>query len=402
MRKMKVTAPTSGPTKADVGLPSSKSISNRLLIMRALAGGDIENLSNAADTVLLEKNLSERPKTMSCGLGGTSLRFLLAWAAIQDGEEYLIGGEKTLLARPHDALMDALLLLGANIKKTDKGFKVKGCKLKGGEIELTDLISSQFVSALLLIAPYMKDGLALQWSGKRLSESYVKMTKALMKEHGADVKVRKDVIHVAPKPYETIRATVNSDWSAASFWYSLALGREREFLLKGLEADNLQGDQAIKDILKPFVSSRKSKGAMKIASIKAPFSELEFNLKDTPDLFQPLALSMACMGIASTFEGLDTLIVKESDRIDSVGKTLQALGANVFWTDNSFHLGSAKLNYNGTPLPTFNDHRMAMALVKLSDVFPHVIIEDPDVVEKSYPDFWVELMKAGYKLETID
>ena len=402
MSKIKVQAPTKEPTKATIKLPTSKSISNRLLIIQALAGGQINGLSNANDTLLLERSLRERPQTMDCGLGGTSLRFLMAWAAIQEGAEYLITGEKRLLERPHEQLMDALNTLGANVKKESNGYRVKGTKLAGGEVELKDIKGSQFVSALLLIAPYMEKGLTLKWSGKRFSEPYVNMTKTLMKKHGAEVKVRKDIFHISPKPYQELNTQVNADWSAASFWYALALGKKREFLLEDLEADDLQGDQAIKDMLKAFVSSRKSKSAMKVASVKAPFNELSFDLKNTPDLFQPLTISMACLGIACTFEGLDTLNEKESDRIDSVGRVLQSLGANAFWTENSFHLGSAPISYSGEELPTFNDHRMAMALVKLADLFPYVLIQDHEVVEKSYPDFWVELMKAGYKLETID
>ncbi len=402
MKKMKVMAATNEAAETSVRLPSSKSVSNRLLILKALAGGRIENLSNAEDTVLLEKNLHERPATMHCGLGGTPFRLLMAWAACQENEEFLLTGEPRLISRPHDDLMNALNQLGADVRKVDKGFQIRGKKLKGGKVTLTDIKGSQFVSALLIIAPYMAKGIALTWNGVRYSQSYVRMTTGIMKQHGADVKVRKDTIHVSPGVYNEVDTTVHSDWSAASFWYSFALGRNREFRLEGLIADGLQGDEAIKDLLKPFITTRKSKNDTKISSLKAPFSQLEFDLTDTPDIFQPLAISMAAMGIPTTFTGLAALPTKESDRIETMGTILQGMGANVFWTEDTFILGSAKLNYTGAPIPTHKDHRLAMSLVRLAELFPYVLIQDPEVVDKSYPDFWVELMKAGYKLETID
>ena len=244
--------------------------------------------------------------------------------------------------------------------------------------------------------------MALEWSGERFSEPYARMTIKLMKQQGATVRVRKETIHVEAGGYHELDHDVNADWSAAAFWYALVLGRQRTFRLEGLTTDGLQGDEALKDLLKEFVSTRKMGNDTKISSKKAPFAQLDMDLKDTPDLFQPLAIAFATMGIPARFTGLSTLSHKESDRLDSMGQLLQGMGANVFWNENELILGDQKLEYAGTPLATHDDHRLAMSLVRFADIFPFVIIEDPDVVNKSYPDFWVELVRAGYELETLE
>ncbi|MCB0782224.1 MAG: hypothetical protein KDC03_22280, partial [Flavobacteriales bacterium] len=206
--------PAKGPLHGRIALPRSKSVANRALVCAALAGdlSQVRDLSDAADTVLLRDLLKERHQAMHCGLGGTTLRFALAWAAVQEGEERLVTGESALLARPHHGLVHALCQLGAVIDTTASGFMVKGRRLRGGQLVLDSPPSSQFLSALMLVAPGFEQGLELRWTGRRLSRPYVHMTAAVMRHFGASVDLAEDVIRVCPDAYRASAFTVPPDW----------------------------------------------------------------------------------------------------------------------------------------------------------------------------------------------
>lgn len=402
MSKILIKAPR-GSLNATVQLPASKSISNRALIIKALAGASIENLSDAKDTELLEKLLFERPARMNCGMGGTTLRFLLAWAAIQEGEDFLITGEDRLLERPHDDLINALRICGAEIEKTPEGFHVQGKALRGGTVILENVQSSQFISALLLVAPYFSHGLTILWNGEQLSRPYVAMTVRIMQKAGAEIEWHGDTIGVQPGKYEPLNMTIPADWSAASFFYSFAIGKsQRTFHFPGLVKDGLQGDEEVAQLLEPFVHTELSNSSLRIASKAWDDKSMSFDLQDTPDLFQPLAFCMACNAIAAEFSGLNNLSLKESDRIAAVGTVLRSIGADISISENRFKIRPVELNYYGSPLPAFNDHRMAMAMVKLADIFPEIVIDNPSVVDKSFPKFWDALKEVGYHVKHIN
>jgi 3-phosphoshikimate 1-carboxyvinyltransferase len=371
------------------------------LIIRALAGGTIRSLSDASDTRILLRLLDERPDRMFCGLGGTTFRFLLAWACIQEGQRYEITGAPELLARPHKELIDSLRQCGAHITSTASGFQVEGRSLKGGKVTLNNPVSSQFVSALLLVAPYFQEGLTLRWAGRRLSVPYVEMTTKLMVEAGADVDWHEDSIVVRPGNYGPIEQVVPADWSAAAFFYALAAGHpERRFLLPGLSCDPMQGDEAIRWLLEDMVQTDVENGEVVICGkrMTGQAQIQEFDLQHTPDLFQPLAFLMATENRAANFIGLHNLPMKESDRLAATGKVLRSMGAAVEWDTESFRVTNGVQDYDDCPLPTFNDHRMAMSLVKLADRFGSVVVDDPGVVAKSFPEYWRVLESLGYGL----
>lgn len=386
------------PISATIQLPASKSISNRALIIRSLAGGAISNLSDAEDTRILDRLLADEPATMFCGLGGTTLRFVLAWACVQKGRKFEITGEPELLKRPHDELVRMLRECGARIVRTDTGFQVDGSEMSGGTVTVEDGISSQYLSAIMLVAPYMRNGLRVHRKGLPVSQPYVDMTTRMMREAGAEVRTADGLIEVLPTPYSSASRSIPADWSAASFFFCMAASRPGTcFVFNDLGFDKLQGDEAIARMLSSTVSVHGT-DPTRIVSVDRSYTDICLNLRDTPDLFQPLAFLAATTDQHSVFTGLETLQFKESDRIQTTEEVLRKLGAETRSDENSFTILGGVKNYKGDPLPTFNDHRLAMSLSLLTNRFQRISIQDPLVVQKSFPDYWEELAKVGFQV----
>lgn len=389
------------PIRAAIELPRSKSISNRALICASLAGDPscIHDLSDADDTRILHHLLTQRRGVMHCGLGGTTFRFLLAWAAVQDGAEHVITGASRLLERPHEDLLNALRSIGADIERTNEGYRVRGRKLNGGEVVLDGPLSSQFISALMMIAPMMGEGLRIAWMGRRLSEPYVRMTARVMQHFGAMVEVGETLIDVKPGRYTVLPFDVPYDWSAAAFWYEIvALADDAELELVGLKANGWQGDEAIVRLMDPFVAKE---GAVLRKRFEPLLKSLRVDLSTTPDLFQPMVFALAHQDVRWAFTGLYNLAVKETDRLTAVENVLRSLGIAVVRSQDGLSLSG-----DAPPAPmkdhifgTHGDHRMAMALAPLALVYGRTTILDPDVVNKSYPRYWDDLERAGFLLE---
>lgn len=403
MRSVTIRRPV-GPVRATVRLPRSKSVSNRALIAAALAGdlACIDHLSDADDTRILHRQLTERPRVLHCGLGGTTLRFLLAWAAVQDGAEHVLSADPNLLARPHDELVEALRKLGAAIERTPAGYRVLGARLPGGAITFDSPISSQYLTALMLVAPLMTEGLRITWKGTQLSRPYVEMTAQVMRHFGAAVSVGEAVIAVPPGRYAARPFAVPRDWSAAAFWYEVVgLTGDAEVLLEGLRFDGLQGDSAVHAFAGHLVLTDAEPNGIRLRS--RPVVErgpATMDLAATPDLFQPLACLHAGADQAVGFIGLGNLAYKESDRQRDMAEALARLGVKVDRGDAGFWI--TPLRTGPAPLqafPTHGDHRLAMALAPLALVHGGITLLDPDVVAKSYPGYWDDLRAAGFGVE---
>ena len=392
--------------RATIRLPRSKSVANRALVAAALAGdlGAVPEPGDADDTLVLHGLLRERPAAMPCGLGGTTLRFALAWAAVQQGEERLVTGDRPLLERPHAPLVKALTALGAHVNGLANGFHVVGRRLRGGTVTFDSPASSQYLSALMLAGPLMEDGLRIRWQGTQLSRPYVEMTAQVMRHFGAVVEVGDMNIRVMPGGYVPKPFDVPHDWSAAAFWFQVvALARDAEVLLEGLVDDGLQGDAAAVRFWQDHVTTTATPAGLLLRSRRwTDGPEAVIDLTATPDHFQPLALTHAGLGTAITLAGLHNLHLKESDRVAAVEAVLQVLErpAHRSGADTLRIERSVKLRTPGAHVfDPRGDHRMAMALAPLALVAGPVRIQDPGVVGKSYPGFWNDLRAAGFQLE---
>lgn len=382
-----------------VQLPPSKSIANRLLILSALAGkpGPIERMAEADDTRLLRVLLHSSEETIDVGIAGTVCRFLTAYLALKPGT-WTITGAVRMHERPIGILVDALRELGANIEYTGKeGFlplKIRGGQLKGGSVAVPGDVSSQYISALLMIGPYLEEGLKLKILPPFYSVPYVQMTVDLMRQSGAGIRFEDEEYLVKPKPYSYIPLVVEADWSAAAFFYSLvALSKSGTIYLKDLYAGSLQGDARCVELFSHLgVKSEFDSTGVRITKTANRLLPdfLEINCSDIPDLVQSLACTCAGLEVPVRFTGVKSLRIKETDRIAAIEKELSRLGVDIVTGDDEILLKSF-----GSPkefrIKTYNDHRMAMAFAPLSIKFPDLEIEDPQVVSKSYPGFWTAI-----------
>lgn len=400
------------PINAVIDLPRSKSVANRLLVLAALAGdiGTVKDTGDAEDTRILRNLLRDRPRVLHCGMGGTVFRFLLGWAAVREGKEHILTGDARLLKRPHQPLVDALRLLGADIEPVDPGpgtvggYRVRGKRLAGGTITMDTPLSSQFISALLLIAPLMENGLYLRWTGTRVSEPYVLMTMLALERFDVPPVVDDDGIRVRPRPLRAKETVVPPDWSAASFWFQVAaLAGSARIFLPDLYRDRWQGDEAACQLWKPWVRAEGTDKGTLLISERAPGfgdgrQELSFNLRNHPDLFQPLVLTCAALGQAARFTGLENLHLKETDRIAAVIDALTHFGIRPEVSENGFALpfSDRPIISSSDPFGSFGDHRMAMSLAPLALKTGSITVTDPGVVAKSYPKFWEHLAMAGF------
>lgn len=393
-----------------IALPTSKSISNRVLIINALSYSpwQVKNLSDSDDTRVLEQALQSNNNVFDIGHAGTAMRFLTAFLSKIAGEWILTGSER-MKQRPIKILVDALRKIGAHIEYTgEEGFpplRILGSHLKGGIIELDGSVSSQYISALLMIAPTLEGGLTLRLKNRITSRSYIEMTLKLMEQFGVRSVFRNNEIRVEEQSYQPVEYSVEADWSGASYWYeTLALCDSGEIELEGLKLSGLQGDEAIDNWFTGFgIESIETQAGIKIckkSDIKPARLFLKFH--ETPDMAQTMAVVCVAKGVPFHFSGLETLKIKETNRVAALQNELKKLGAiltepregELKW-DGMF---KPELVEDRPVIETYNDHRMALAFAPLAITGKEIIINNPQVVTKSYPDFWSQLSNVGFKV----
>ena len=396
--------------KTSVQLPASKSICNRALILNALSYSpyEIQNLSDCDDTEVMVKALNSNDSHFDVKAAGTAMRFLTAFLSKVLGE-WTITGTERMKNRPIRILVDALNAVGAKIEYLEKeGFpplRIMGSALQGGEISLDGGVSSQYISALLMIAPLMEKGLTLHLQGKVISKPYIHLTLQLMKQYGVESEWVGSTIKVAPQSYRPLPYTVESDWSAASYWYEMmALSQQAEIELKGLFKESLQGDAAgVKLFAQLGVATDYKAGGVVLRKNGNVCQKLIYDFVNEPDLAQTFVTTCAFMDIPFRFTGLQSLKIKETDRIEALKCELRKLGYVLTDTNGSI------LEWNGERcepeahpvITTYEDHRMAMAFAPASLVRKEGIeIAHPEVVSKSYPHFWENLESAGFVVES--
>ena len=394
----------SHPPKIEV--TGSKSESNRLLLLKALFPGiEIENLSNSDDSQLMQRALESSEDIIDIHHAGTAMRFLTAYFSVQDDREIILTGSKRMKERPIKILVDALVELGADIEYLENlGFpplKIKGKKLEGGKVSLSANVSSQYISALLLIAPKLKNGIELSLNGEITSTPYIKMTLNLLNQIGVNTSFEGNIIKVDPliKNINNMSLVVESDWSSASYFYSLVALSEigNELVLSSYKQKSLQGDSVLASIYKNFgVETKFQENAIHIK--KAKHSSLkngvELDLSNAPDIAQTIAVTCLGLGLKCNLTGLHTLKIKETDRLLALKTEIEKLGGQVIISDASLQLKENQSIKDNILIETYNDHRMAMAFAPLA-LKKEIIIEDAEVVSKSYPDFWKDLAAIG-------
>ncbi len=406
MKKIKIKAPLS--IKGSVKLEGSKSISNRLLIMRALCGEPfvIKNLSPSDDTQTLQRLLDSNEYINDVGAAGTTMRFLISYFSILEGERILTGSER-MKKRPVQVLVDALHSIGADIQyEGDEGFpplKISGKKISGGKIKVRSDISSQYISSLMMIAPVLENGLELELTGKISSYPYINMTLKTMAMLGIRYEEHGNLFKIYPGTYTAHEMIAESDWSAASYYFSVcALCPQSVIRISGVLPDSLQGDHIVMDIYRRFgVESHFEKGVLILQQKYAAADSFEFDFSDCPDIAQTVAVIASALGVPAAFTGVESLRIKETDRTQALSDELKKFGVS-FYQDNDKWMLKGKIQPNDSvSVSTYEDHRMAMSFAPLSCVLPDLIIEEPDVVKKSYPSFWSDLASLGFSVSFI-
>ena len=390
-----------------IDLPASKSISNRVLIIQNLCKDSfvISNLSEAEDTKILNKNLNSSKTKLNVKDAGTAMRFLTALLATKN-KEFIITGNKEMNKRPIGPLVKALNSLGANIcylkKKNVSPIIIRKSNLKGGEINIDSNISSQFISAILLIAPILKNGLIINLNGKIVSKSYIEMTLKIMSYFGIRWSWKKNQIVINEQEYVAKDISIENDWSSATFWMQIvALSKSAKINLKGLNKHSWQGDIKALDFFSNVgVEHKFKKNCLLIQKTNKISSKKIFNLINNPDIAQPLICTYAVLNKKATFKGLETLKYKETNRIIALKNELKKIGAEIKIENNTIELLNSSLISN-IKISTYNDHRMAMCFSPLALKLDEIIIIDAIVVKKSYPEFWKDLKNVGFTISPL-
>ncbi|MBV8391283.1 MAG: 3-phosphoshikimate 1-carboxyvinyltransferase [Mucilaginibacter sp.] len=409
--------------KGTIHLTGSKSECNRALIIEALSKGKVkvENISDAADTITLLEVLSHKSEVQSqdsglrtqdlrlvnIGPAGTAMRFLTAYFSFKD-EEVILTGSERMKQRPIGILVNALRDLGAHIEYVEnEGFPP--LKINGGlgkqqkeKISIKGDISSQYITALLLNAPTLPQGLILHIEGELTSRPYVEMTLAMLRQAGIQHQWIGNNIHIPHQEFKETSLPVEPDWSAASYWYSIAaLADEAELFLPGLTAYSLQGDSVITEIMANFgIASQFINGGVLLKKEPKAVERKIFDMKECPDLAQTVIVVCAALGHNATFTGLETLKIKETDRVKALQTELAKIGVKLIEKGQVYKLDcSEKFIPEKISISTYDDHRMAMAFAPLALLIPEIEVEDYMVVEKSYPAFWEDLKKVGFEVE---
>lgn len=407
------------PVTASIKLSGSKSISNRLLMLNSILNTAlrIENLSDSEDTTLLAKALhtikNKREAVIDVHHAGTDMRFLAALLTVKEGKWTLTGSER-MKNRPVGELVSALKTLGADMTYLEQEnyppLFIQGKPLKGGRVTINSSVSSQFISALLLIAAQFEKGLHITLTGETVSRPYIDMTIALMKELGISVHTTGQRIEVLPCAQPS-RGTVNfpdsytvePDWSSASYWYSFcALSKQAEIELAGLKKESLQADAILPELYKDLgVKTTFTKNGLLLTSVEPTSQAFCYDFKNCPDIAQTLAVTCFGLNIPASLTGLSTLKIKETDRLAALKTELEKFGAQVAITDNSMNLLPGKVALKSSKAPvikTYNDHRMAMSFAPLVLVSGSLCINGAEVVAKSYPGFWEDLKSVGFNV----
>ncbi len=412
-----------------VQLTGSKSECNRALIIEALSKGVVKvlNVSDAADAVTLQGVLNKEQgtrikdlgsqdpyslllapsiQTVDIGPAGTAMRFLTAYLPLQN-EEVTLTGTKRMQQRPIGILVDAMRTLGAKIDyEVNDGYPPirihRGFEQATDTISIPGNISSQYITALLLIASSLPQGLKLNIEGELTSKPYVEMTLAMLQACGIQHQWAGNSIHIANQPFKQTEIYVEPDWSAASYWYAIAaLSDSAELFLPGLTPYSLQGDSVITEIMANFgITSQFKDGGVYLQKEVKPILRRIFDMKECPDLAQTVIVVCAALGHDATFTGLETLKIKETDRIAALQNELAKIGVKLIEKGQVYKLDCSEKHIPvKVTIHTYEDHRMAMAFAPLALVVPQVEIEDPLVVEKSYPAFWKDLEQVGFKIQ---
>ena len=391
-----------------IDITGSKSISNRLLILQALYPNlVIENLSNSDDTSIISKALASNSTEINIGHAGTAMRFLTAYYSTLSGKEVVLTGSARMQERPIKILVDALSQLGARITYLgQEGYpplRIEGRLLEQESIRIDASVSSQYISGLMLIAPRFKRGLTIELMGNISSRPYIEMTSSLLKALGCNCHIDNDIVTI--EPLNTVSTTVlqvESDWSSASYYYSMVglspLGTSVS--LCTFTSGSIQGDSELIKIFEQFgvYTTFQPDGVMTIQKMHlCTIDHFEYDLSDHPDMAQTLAVTCLGLGIACHIKGLHSLRIKETDRLIALDNEIRKFGADVVITSHSLRFDAQTYLNEGVSIKTYGDHRMAMAFSALSIKLP-LIIEDPDVVSKSYPNYWEDLKKIGIKI----
>ncbi|WP_437398933.1 3-phosphoshikimate 1-carboxyvinyltransferase [Flagellimonas lutimaris] len=408
--KLQLSAPLDKKVQKTIAITGSKSETNRSLLLQALFPNIIiENLSNSDDGEVMQKGLAKSTGKVDIHHAGTAMRFLTAYFASQEGKQVVLTGSQRMQERPIKVLVEALQFLGADIQyEKEVGYpplKITGKKLKKNQVSLPANISSQYISALLLIAPSLENGLELELIGKITSVPYIKMTLALLEQIGVQTSFEGNIIKVSPK--ETVEDTtlvVESDWSSASYFYSIVAMCEvgTEIQLSSYKQSSLQGDSVLAEIYKDFgVETTFSNNTILLKKTTEIKSEhLEYDLSNAPDIAQTMAVTCLGLGIGCHLTGLHTLPIKETDRLAALQTELGKFGATVDIDSESLTFQSQSNLNSEVSVDTYNDHRMAMAFGPLA-LKADFVVNDAEVVSKSYPDFWNDLKNLGFGIEEL-
>ncbi len=414
MKSLKISPPNNKHIKGTIRLNGSKSISNRALIIRALCSDsfEIENLSNAKDTETLDGILKNFNNEIDAGAGGTTYRFLTAFLCSQKKRFALTGSER-MKERPIGVLVEALKELGANIQYLEKeGYpplSIDGKDIKGGKIVMPGNVSSQYLSALLMIAPTLEGGLELEWKGTLVSRPYLLMTLNLMQYFGAECEWKQNSIVVKESPYIAKDFFVEGDWSAASYYYSIAaLADSASITLQGLNQESVQGDAVVAHMASLMLVessfNENEKSVLLNKDENCNGDNFYYDYLECPDLAQTIIALLGGLGVKGEFLGLQTLKIKETDRVEAMRTEMAKFGVNFEELDEA----NWKLSFDKdfqmkevSVIPTYEDHRMAMAIAPLCLKFGPIIIEEPEVVNKSYPKFWEDLESLGFKIDYL-
>lgn len=397
--------------RGELKVASSKSISNRLLIIRALSEKPFQliNLSESEDTRVLQQALEGRQAVVDIGHAGTAMRFLTAYFANSDRDVVLTGSER-MKQRPIGNLVKALQELGAEIKYLEKeGFPplyIRGRRLEGGHVKIDGSISSQFISALLMVAPTFRNGLDLELENQVISSDYIQMTIKIMEQAGVKVEKNERRLRVKPQSYRSQDMFVEGDWSGVSYWYeAAALAEDAEIQVLTLQQNSVQGDARCAEIFHHLgIETSFTDEGIIIRKKGNPPTRFDYDFINNPDLVQTVAVTCVMLGVPFRFQGTQSLRIKETDRILALQNELKKFGAILHYSDDgTLEWDGTLKNIPNEPIviSTYNDHRMAMAFAPVAIKGTPVRIDNPKVVAKSYPNFWNDIKVLGYHIEEI-
>ena len=396
---------------ASILLPLSKSISNRALIINALTPNAhlLKRVAKCNDTDVMVEALSSMKEEVNIGAAGTAMRFLTAYFAINEGRKIVLDGSARMRQRPIKALVDALTQCGAKIEYLgEPGYpplKIEGRAMMGGAVSLPASISSQYISAILMIAPLMQQGLTLTLEGEITSRPYILMTLEMMRRWGVDCEFEGNVITVPHSQYQAIDFDVEADWSAASYWYEISALSAECIALKGLDEKSLQGDSRLVEFFKMLgVETEFDDEGLSLIPSPEQYSQITLDLSEQPDIAQTIAVACCMLRIPFKLTGLATLKIKETDRLVALQTELAKLSFNLRIEQDSQLIWEGERHpiLEEPRIDTYEDHRMAMAFAPVALYMPGLVINDIEVVAKSYPEYWEHLQSIGFECVDAD